>query len=208
MPSAVVSGSSSCACASGPWPRARPQRPPLRVLDGVRRRRDEHLAERAVDDHRRARRHPGRRVVQADDGRDLQRPGENRRVIRAAAGIHGKPLDARPIELRRERRGELVGDENGGSVELTQQVARPARPVPQVHPQPAGDVRDVGFAFAQVGVFDAREDVADLLVGAVHRPRRVHPLFFDDLLRPSDEQGIVQHEDLGVEMAARSWPGP
>ena len=39
----------------------------------------------------------------------------------------------------------------------------------------------------------------DLLVGAVHGPRRVHPLFFDDLLRPSDEQRIVQHQDLRVE---------
>ena len=57
-----------------------------------------------------------------------------------------------------------------------QQVARAARAVPQVHPQPAGDVGDVVLALAQVRVLDAREDGAELLVGAVHGPRRVDPL--------------------------------
>ena len=42
----------------------------------------------------------------------LQRAREDGGVVRAAAGVDGKALDARPVELRRERRGQLVGDED------------------------------------------------------------------------------------------------
>ena len=131
---------------------------------------DGDLAGRAVEDDRRAGGDPRRRVVQADDGRHLQRARQDRGVIRAAAGVDREALDARPVELRGQRRRELVGDEDRRAVELAQQIARAARAVPQVHAQPAGDVGDVVLALAQVLVLDAGEDVARALRRRDARP--------------------------------------
>ena len=39
-------------------------------------------------------------VMQANDGRDTQRAGQNSRVVRPAPGICGEPTNARPVELR------------------------------------------------------------------------------------------------------------
>ena len=65
-------------------------------------------------------------VVQADDRRHAERSRENRGVIRAAAGVGREAANARPIELRDDRRRELVGDEHARRVEILQQIARPA----------------------------------------------------------------------------------
>ena len=120
-------------------------------------------------------------------------------MIGPAAGIDGEALDAGPVELRRERRGELVGEENRRPVELAQQLARPAGAVPQVQAQPPGDVGDVVLTLAQVLVLDAREDRAELFVGAMHRPRGVHLLLAHDLFGASDQRRVVEHQDLRVE---------
>ena len=47
---------------------------------------------------------------------------------------------------------------DGPSISL-QQLARPARAVPQVHAQAAGDVGDVVLALAQVRVLHRREEL-------------------------------------------------
>ena len=129
----------------------------------------------------------------------LQRAREDRGVIRAAAGVGGKPLDARPVELRRDRRRQLVGDQDRRAVDLAQQLARPARAVPQVHAQAAGDVGDVVLALAQVRILHRREELVELLVGAMHRPRGVDALGADDLLGAADQHRVVEHQDLRVE---------
>ena len=69
-----------------------------------------------------------------------------------------KSLDACPVELRGERRGELVGDEHRRAVQFAEQIAGAAGAVAQVHPQAAGDIGDVVFTLAQVLVLDAGED--------------------------------------------------
>ena len=75
----------------------------------------------------------------------------------------------------------------------------PRAPCRRFMPQPAGHVGDVVLALAQVLVLDAREDRAELFVGAMHRPRRIDALVADDLLGAADEQRIVEHQDLRVE---------
>ena len=74
------------------------------LAQDVRRRLDDQLTRRPVDDHDVAGHDARRRVVQADDGRDLQRTGEDGGVIRAAAGVHRESADARPVDLRGHRR--------------------------------------------------------------------------------------------------------
>ena len=92
-----------------------------------RRRIDDHLAGGAVDDDQLPGLHQLARVVQADDGGHVERARENRGVIRAAAGVGGEAADLGPVDLRGERRRQLVGDQHRRLVELAQQIARRRR---------------------------------------------------------------------------------
>ena len=87
----------------------------------------------AVDGHQHAGGHPARGVVEADDRRDLERAGEDRGVIGAAAGVHREPAHAGPVDLRRDRWSELVGNQDERALDVTQEVAGSGA-VPQVHP--------------------------------------------------------------------------
>ena len=102
-------------------------------------------------------------VVQADDRRHFERSREDRGVIGPAAGVGREAADLRPVDLRGERRRQLVGDEHRRLVELAQQIARRRHALPQVHPQPADQVGDVALALAQVGVGHLVEDRAELV---------------------------------------------
>ena len=77
---------------------------PRGARDLLGRRVDDHLARRAIDDHHVAWLHLAARVVQADDGRHVERSRQDRRVIGAAAGVGGEAADFGPVHLRRERR--------------------------------------------------------------------------------------------------------
>ena len=79
---------------------------------------DEDLARRAVDRDERARRDEGAGVVQAGDGRHVQRAREDRGVIRPAAGIGDEPREPLPVELRDDRRRHLVGDQHQRTLEV------------------------------------------------------------------------------------------
>ena len=168
--------------------------------DVLSRRRQIDLAGGAVDDHGGARPDATTRFAKADDRRYLQRPGEDRGVMGAAAGVGGEAEHPRPVELCRQRGGQLVGDEHDRAVELAQRIGgRAVAGAAQVHPHAAGDVGDVAVAFAQVRILDRSEHLAQLLVGPVHRPRRVDPLGLDQFAGPAEEHRVVEDEQLGVE---------
>ena len=163
----------------------------------------------AVDHHRRARPDAAAGVAEPDHCRHFERAGEDRGVVRAPAGVGGEAEHARPVELRRQRRGQLVGDEHRRAVDVAQRVAgrRAVAGPPQVHPHPAGDVGDVAVALAQIGVFDRGEHRAQLLVGAVHRPGGVDALGLDQLAGPAEEHRVVEDEQLRVEQRGQVVAG-
>ena len=134
----------------------------FRFLPQRRRRIDDDFASLAVDDHRRAGRHPPADVVQADHRRHAERSREDRGVIRAASGVGREPADSRPIELRDDRRRQLVGDEHARRVEILQPIAGAALFVAQIHAQAAGDVVQVALALVQVRIVDVVEDRGEL----------------------------------------------
>jgi hypothetical protein len=177
------------------WPR----RAAARLVDHLGRRRHDELTGRAVDYHRRPGGDANRRVVETDDGRHLQRSRKDRGVIRPAAGVGGKRLHPRPIELRRDRRRQLVGDQHRGPIELAEQLARAACAMPQVHAQAPGHVGHVVLALPQVRIFHRAEQLVQLLVGAMHGPRGVDALGADDMLGAADQHLVVKHQQLRVE---------
>ena len=120
-------------------------------------------------------------------------------MVGAAAGIGGKRLHARPVELGRDRRGQFIGDQHRRPIHLAEQLLGSLGAVTEVEPQPSGDVGDIGLALAEVGVLHRHEDVVQLFVGTVHGPRGVHALGADDGLRASHQHGVVEHQQLRVE---------
>ena len=122
-------------------------------------------------------------VVQADDRRHLERPRQDRGVIRAAAGVGREAADLGPVDLRGERRRQLVGDQHRRLVELAQQLARRRDALAQVHAQPADEIGDVALPLAQVRVGDLVEDRAELVEHLLHRPLGVDALLADDRRR-------------------------
>ncbi len=137
------------------------------------------------------------RGAQADHRRQVQRAGEDGHVRSARAGVGGDADDGLAVELHREARGEVVGDENH---------ARAAR---QVH----GVV---------VGQFEEQREHADVHVGEVAHPLAEHrhrvageplaPLehheverllgrqpLVDELLHPREELGVFEDRVLHVE---------
>ncbi len=172
---------------------------PGRARELLRPRIDDELARPAVDHDELAGLNDPARVVEADDGRDVERAGEDRGVIRAAAGVGGEAADPRPVHLRGERRGELVGDEHGRLVQLAQQIARRGGAVAQVHLQPADEVGDVALPLAQVGIGDLVEDGAELLEHLLDGPFRVDAIDAHDLGRARHHHRVVEHQELGIE---------
>ena len=69
----------------------------------------------------------------------------------------------------------------------------------QVQTHAARDISDVVLALAQVFVFDACQQLSELLIGPVHCPRRIDLLLPDDLLRAANKQRVVEHQLLRVE---------
>ena len=137
--------------------------------------------------------------MKADDRGHVQRSRENRRVIRAAAGVGGKAAHLRPIELRGERGRQLVGDEHGRFVELAEQIARSRHVLAEVHLQAADQIGDVAFALAQIRIGDLVEYAAEILEHLLDRPLGVDALRAHDLGGARNEQGIVEHQELRVE---------
>ena len=119
-------------------------------------------------------------------------------MVRPAAGVgdeRGEPL---PVELRDDRRRELVGDEDQRPLEVLEEVERiPAGA--QVHAQAADDVADVSLALAQVRVVRLVEERGDLLERALQRRVGVQALGADDVGRALDQHRVVEHQQLGVE---------
>ena len=120
-------------------------------------------------------------------------------MIGAAAGVGGEAADLRPVDLRRERRRQLVGDQHRRLVELAQQVARRLEPLAQVHLEPADQVGDVAAPLPQVRIGHLVEHRAELVEHLLHRPLRVDALLAHDLDGSRDDHRVVEHQQLRVE---------
>ena len=155
-PSAVTAGPRrSCA---GPGGRRAVVPLPGCACQHVLARVDDHFARRTVDHHELTGLNHAARVVESHDRRNLERAREDGRVVRAAAGVSGKAAHARPVDLRDERRGQLVRNQHRGLVELAEQVAGSRHARPKVHFQPAYEVSDVALALAKIRIGDLVED--------------------------------------------------
>ncbi len=77
--------------------------------------------------------------------------------MRRAADVADQAAHPRPVELRRNRRRQLVGDENQRRLELVDEVDERIAAGPQVALQPSADVREIADALAQPRVAFARE---------------------------------------------------
>jgi hypothetical protein len=154
---------------------------------------------RAVEHQQLARLDPLARVVQSDDGRDLERACEDGRVIRAAPCIGDETANPGPVHLGRERRGQLVGHQDRCVIDPPQQIPRRRDAVPEVHAQPPHQIGDVAFPLPQVGVGHLVEYRAEFLKHLLDRPLGVHALGADDVGGPRHEHGIVDHQELGIE---------
>jgi hypothetical protein len=137
--------------------------------------------------------------VEADDRGHLERSRQNRGVIGAAAGVRGKAANLGPVDLRSQRRRELVGNEHGRLVHLAQQIAGGGHAVPQVHAQPPHQIGDVAFPLAQVGIGDLVEHRAELLEHLLERPFGIDLLLADERRGAREQHRIVEHQHLRVE---------
>ena len=132
------------------------------------------LAGLAVDDHQLRR--PGRcgsASCRPDDGRHLERAREDGRVVRAAAGVGGKAADLRPVDLRGQRRRELVGDEHRRLLDVAR-AGRAASPRPCrrfIFSRP-DQVGDVALPLAEIRVGHLVEDGAELVERPAGPPTR------------------------------------
>ena len=178
--------------------RLTPALPRLDLLERVRVGVDQDLARRAVDGDNRAGRDENAGVVQAGDGWHAQRPRQDGRVVRPAAGIGDERGEALPVELRDDRRRHVVRDEHQRALEVPEEVGRVAG-LAQVHRQAADHVGDIALAFAQVRVVRLVEKRRDVLERALQRRLGVQPFVADRVRRASDEHRIVEHQELGVE---------
>ena len=120
-------------------------------------------------------------------------------MIRPAAGVGDERREPLPVELRDQRRGELVGDEHQRSFEVPEQIERIAVGA-QVHAQPADDVGDVALALAQVGVVDADRTAPRLRrARAASADSAFSRSVANDRRGPLDQHRIVEHQQLRVE---------
>ena len=98
-----------------------PQRLLVRVEDD--------LIRRAVDDHELAWSNESARIVQPHDRWNFERARQNCGVIGAAAGVGGESADLRPVQLGGDRRGQLVGNEDGRLVDIAEEIRSEERRV-------------------------------------------------------------------------------
>ena len=138
------------------------------------------------------------RFVKPDDRRNFERARQNRGVIRLAAGIGRESADLGPIHLRRERRRQLVGDQNRGVIQRAEQIAG-GDAVTKIHGEPADEIGDVALALAEVRIRDLVEFGAELVEQLLDGPLGVHPLVSDEGLGAGHEHRIVEHQQLRIE---------
>ena len=174
-----------------------------RVRTTSRRRIDRDRALVAVDEDQRARQDSGGRIVQPHDRGHVERSGEDRRVIGAAAGVGDERLELAPVELRRDRWGQLVGHEDAGRLALAQHVAESGTARREIHAKAADHVGEIALALAQVRIFDAVEDRAEVIEHLLQRPFCVHALLADNRRGSRHQHRVVDHEPLRLEQRAQ-----
>ena len=151
-----------------------------------------------------------RKRPEADDGRDLQRRGDDGRVAGPAAGLGGEAQDAARVEPRGLAGREVVGQEHGRA--RPGRRRRPARAgAEELVEDPLLDVADVGGAGGQVRVGQALEpggvaveDLADGVLGG-------DPVALDPGPGVAAQGRVGDHpgvggEDVGV-LGAEPLPG-
>ena len=166
-----------------------------RLLVGI----DDDLAGRAVDGDVRARRDHRAGVVQAGNGRNVQRSRQDGGVIGPAAGVGDERREHRPVQLRDHRRRDFVGDQHHRSVEALERD-RPDRR-PRAGSCRAGRRRRRRPPCARAGRRPRRgRRTAEICSQrALQRRLGVQPLVADDRRGALDQHRVVEHQQLRVE---------
>ncbi len=132
----------------------------------------------------------------ADDGRDFQGLGHDRRVAARPADLGDEPANEAAVEVRRFAGREIVGQHEHRRGEIGNPLAAAAEQVPQ---QAFLDVEDVVGPFGQVRRLEplenlgvASQDAADRVLG------RVVPLA-NHLLQLAAEPRVLEHLQMGLE---------
>ncbi len=134
--------------------------------------------------------------LRADDGGDVQRPGENRGVRCLAADVGDEAEDKFFVQLRRHGRAQIVADEDAWLVQMLQ--VKGVFDLQQVVQHAAGEVAQVGGALAEVFVLDGFQH-GDVAVGrGVKGEVGVRLLFADDLDDLLDEHPVFEHQQVRV----------
>ena len=154
---AVRRAARKCAELVEPVPRFNGERrpaPPVckAVLTGI----DVDFPTRAVERHDLPRSDELGGPAQADDRRNAHRSRQDHGVVGRAADVADESADAAPLELRRQRRRQLIGDHDDRRLELMHELHERVPAGPKIPPQPPAHVRDVADPLAQPRVALAR----------------------------------------------------
>ena len=87
--------------------------------------------------------------MQTDDGRNVERPGHDRRVGGSAPCLRGKPQSHLAVEKRGIRGGKIVGQNDAGSIERVD-IGKFA--TQQIVDHPPTHIENIGGSLTEVGI--------------------------------------------------------
>ncbi len=144
-----------------------------------------------VEQHVAARFQPRGHVVQADDGRDVERTRHDRRVRRAATHVRAERLHELAVEHRGVRWRQVVGKQDVRIIDLRQRHGLPAG---EVHHDAAGDIVHVQAPLAQVRVVHLFEQTGVAVGHLLEHGLDVAPVPLEGAQDLVDERPVLDHE--------------
>ena len=162
-------------------------------------RTHDHHALIAVDDDQVAADHLRQQLARADDGRQFQALGQNRRVSPFAAGFGDESAHPAAIEPGGLAGRQVVGQHDGGSVQIQQALMAA---VQQVIEQPLFQIVQVVCPLRQEIVRHVLEHAGVAAQRLMHRQLRRHVLVANQTLQLLAQMGVAQHLVMGREDGA------
>ena len=160
---------------------------------------DDNHALRAVDDHQFVFADQLARVVQRDDRRDVEAAGDDRGVRCGATQIGDEARELVLFELDHVCRRQVVRDQDQVLFVARALRWRVAGLAEQYFHQAFDDLDDVGFALAQIAVFDLVELVEQRVELHFQRPFGIALFGCDDFARRFRQRRVVQYHQVQVE---------
>ena len=176
-----------------------PRLAPLRLRGFLGGRIEEDGAARAVQDHHGARRDARHRAPQTEDRRDPDRVRQDRRMRGARALLADQADHVLAVELDREPRRQLLGDDDRGLGDPVPDVVGAA--VHQVLDHPDRHAGDVGETLPEHRTPGVGPGISHLQRFELERLLGSEVVLTDQLGRAPDELPVLEHEDLRVEDA-------